>query len=101
MMFCALFRPGYDKIVAFTSLVFVISMAMIAYNVGDPGIEVFFSTFTWTIMSIIVSAMVYFIRKLLFVSLNLQFQAEASTKSMNDLLNSLPDSVLLLSKKTL
>jgi hypothetical protein len=71
-MFGALFRPGYDKIVAFASLTLVISEVIIGYFYGHVGAEVFYATATWITLSMIVSAIVYFIRKLLFLSFNLQ-----------------------------
>ena len=100
-MFGALFRPRYDIMVAFTSLTFAISGVIVGLRFGNVGVEVFYAASTWITLSMIVSAIGYFIRKLLFFSFNLQVQAEASTKSVSDLLNSLPDSVLLLSEKTL
>jgi hypothetical protein len=101
MMFGALFRPGYDKMGAFASLTFVISGAVVGYFYGHVGIEVFYVAATQLTLSAIVSAMVYSIRKLLFISFNLQAEAQDSTKSVNDLLDNLPDSVLLLSERPL
>jgi hypothetical protein len=72
MMFGALFRPGYDRILAFVSLTFVISGAIVAHYYGHVGVEVFFVTANYITLSLIVSAIVYFIRKLLFISFNLQ-----------------------------
>ena len=48
---------------------------------------------------VVVTAIIYFIRNLLSLSIDLQIRTTASNESLNDLLNSLPDSVLLLSEK--
>ena len=48
---------------------------------------------------VVVTAIIYFIRNLLSLSIDLQIRTKASNESLNDLLNSLPDSVLLLSEK--
>ena len=51
------------------------------------------------IFIILGSTVAYFIRSLLGMSFDLQIKAENSAKSVNILLNNMPDSVLLLSKE--
>ena len=42
MMFGALFRPSYDKIVAFSCLTYVTEGGIIGYFYGHVGVEVFY-----------------------------------------------------------
>ena len=50
-------------------------------------------------LAVVITFVIYFIRNLLTLRFDLQIKAKASNESLNDLLNSLPDSVLLLSEK--
>jgi hypothetical protein len=51
-------------------------------------------------LAVVITFIIYFIRNLLTLRFDSEIKANASNKSLNDLLNSLPDSVLLLSEKS-